>query len=141
MCYSPVPCGTEVIYLRGQFAERLAKGRTSQAWVCLAEIHQVISAVTRLGCSLFIWKFGKLFSGKLPDELMQIITSRAASPNKGLGQQRREHSKGRLCDLLCRFPPEPATEDRKPKEDSLLFLREQLPGMVKDSPHGPVTSG
>src|SRR5574342_1331672 len=90
---------------------------------------------------LFIWMFGELFSGKLPDEFVQIITPRATSANKRRGHQRREHSKRCLCHLLCRLTPEPTAEGRKPKQDFLLFLGEQFPRLVDDGAHGAVTSG
>jgi hypothetical protein len=37
--------------------------------------------VTRLSRGLFIRKFGELIRGKLPDQFMQIVTTRAASSN------------------------------------------------------------
>lgn len=64
----PIPGCTEVIHLGGQLGEHLSLRRTSQASVCLAEKHQVITTMTRLGRGLFFRVFREVFLCKLPDE-------------------------------------------------------------------------
>ena len=70
----PDPCSPQVIHLGGQLGKRFSLRRTTQASIRLAEIRQVIPAVTLLCRSLFFWAFGQVFSGKLSDEFMEIIT-------------------------------------------------------------------
>ena len=75
----------------------------AQAAVRLAKKSQVVLAVTRPECHQFFWVFGKMFRGKLPDEVMQIIAPRPASSNQRFRHQCGKRCERRFCHDLGRL--------------------------------------
>ncbi len=116
-----------------------SRAALSIAPIGLAEIGQVIPAVKRLNRGMFIRTPSKLFRGKLPDEIMQIITPCTASPDDGFHHHGRKHGKGSAGYRLSCLTPEPSAEHGKPEQDALFFFRQEFPRLDKDSPHRLVT--